>query len=160
MHIKKTKIHGLSPRANYTERATAACRRSDCQLLRIEDATWSAWWIPPAVYSRLNNAHSCLFLNTAFRRLYSVSVFNFFRLQLTQLGLIDRASLCPWKVVFYVKERTIMSRNVIVILIYHRHKPIDSINLLARSGDVMCFLWGTDKPTELSWVLNKRQDDG
>jgi hypothetical protein len=25
------KLHGLSPRANYTERATAACRRSDCQ---------------------------------------------------------------------------------------------------------------------------------
>jgi hypothetical protein len=28
----KTKLHGLSPRANYTDRATAACRRSDCQL--------------------------------------------------------------------------------------------------------------------------------
>jgi hypothetical protein len=36
------KLHGLSPRANYTDRATAACRRSDCQLLRIESATWSA----------------------------------------------------------------------------------------------------------------------
>jgi hypothetical protein len=35
-------LHGLSPRANYTDRATAACRRSDCQLLRIEGATWSA----------------------------------------------------------------------------------------------------------------------
>jgi hypothetical protein len=35
----KTKLHGLSPRANYTDRA---CRRSDCQLLRIEGATWSA----------------------------------------------------------------------------------------------------------------------
>jgi hypothetical protein len=23
-----------------------------------------------------------------------------------------------------------------------------------------CFLWGTDKPIELSWVLNKRQDYG
>jgi hypothetical protein len=34
--IKKTKLHGLSPRANYTDRATAACRGSDCQLLRIE----------------------------------------------------------------------------------------------------------------------------
>jgi hypothetical protein len=33
---KKKKLHGLSPRANYTDRATAACRRSDCQLLRIE----------------------------------------------------------------------------------------------------------------------------
>jgi hypothetical protein len=29
------------PRANYTDRATAACRRSNCQLLRIEGATWS-----------------------------------------------------------------------------------------------------------------------
>jgi hypothetical protein len=44
LKLEKTKIklHGLSPRANYTFRATAACRRSDCQLLRIEDATWSA----------------------------------------------------------------------------------------------------------------------
>jgi hypothetical protein len=38
----KTKLHGLSPRANYTDRATAACRRCDCQLLRIEGATWLA----------------------------------------------------------------------------------------------------------------------
>jgi hypothetical protein len=38
----KTKLHGLSPRANYTDRATAACRRSQCQLLLIEGATWSA----------------------------------------------------------------------------------------------------------------------
>jgi hypothetical protein len=29
---KKTKLHGLSPRANYTDRATTACRRSDCKL--------------------------------------------------------------------------------------------------------------------------------
>jgi hypothetical protein len=36
------KLHGLSPRANYTDRATATCRRSDCQLVRIEGATWSA----------------------------------------------------------------------------------------------------------------------
>jgi hypothetical protein len=35
-------LHGLSPRANYIDRATAACRRSDCQLVRIEGATWSA----------------------------------------------------------------------------------------------------------------------
>jgi hypothetical protein len=45
------KLHGLSPRANYTDRATAACRRSDCQLLRIEGATWSAWRITTAVFS-------------------------------------------------------------------------------------------------------------
>jgi hypothetical protein len=30
--VKKTKLHGLSPRANYTDEATASCRRSDCQL--------------------------------------------------------------------------------------------------------------------------------
>jgi hypothetical protein len=36
------KHHGLSPRANYTDRATAACRRSDCQLLWRKCATWSA----------------------------------------------------------------------------------------------------------------------
>jgi hypothetical protein len=47
----KTKLHDLSPRANYTDRATAACRRSDCQLLRIESATWSAWRIPMGVFS-------------------------------------------------------------------------------------------------------------
>jgi hypothetical protein len=36
-------LHGLSPRAKYTDRATAACRRSDCQLfLQIEVATWSS----------------------------------------------------------------------------------------------------------------------
>jgi hypothetical protein len=39
---KKKKLHGQSPRANYTDRATAACQRSDCQLVRIEGATWSA----------------------------------------------------------------------------------------------------------------------
>jgi hypothetical protein len=31
----KKNLHGMCPRANYTDRATAACRRSDCQLLRI-----------------------------------------------------------------------------------------------------------------------------
>jgi hypothetical protein len=47
----KTKLHGLSPWAYYTARATAACRRSDCQLLRIKFAMWSAWRIPTAVFS-------------------------------------------------------------------------------------------------------------
>jgi hypothetical protein len=47
----KTKLHGLSPRANYTDRATAACRRRDYQILRIEGATWSAWRISTAVFS-------------------------------------------------------------------------------------------------------------
>jgi hypothetical protein len=52
MRINKiNKLHGLGPRVNYTDRATAACRRSDCQLLRIKGATWSAWRIPTAVLS-------------------------------------------------------------------------------------------------------------
>jgi hypothetical protein len=38
----KIKLRGLSPRTNYTDRETAACRRSYCQSLRIEGATWSA----------------------------------------------------------------------------------------------------------------------
>jgi hypothetical protein len=43
----KTKLHGLSPRANYTDRATAAWGRSDCQLVRIDGATWSATLLGP-----------------------------------------------------------------------------------------------------------------
>jgi hypothetical protein len=39
IYLKKIKkLHGLSPRANYTDRATAASRRSNCQLLRIKGA--------------------------------------------------------------------------------------------------------------------------
>jgi hypothetical protein len=40
--FNEKKLHGPSPRANYTNRATAAYRRSDCQLLQIEGAMWSA----------------------------------------------------------------------------------------------------------------------
>jgi hypothetical protein len=36
------KLHGLSPRVNYTNQVTAACRGSECQLLQIEGATWAA----------------------------------------------------------------------------------------------------------------------
>jgi hypothetical protein len=32
---KTNKLRGLNPQANYTDRATAACRRK-CQLLRME----------------------------------------------------------------------------------------------------------------------------
>jgi hypothetical protein len=39
---KTKKLHDLSRRANYTDRETAACQRSDFQLLRIKGATWSA----------------------------------------------------------------------------------------------------------------------
>jgi hypothetical protein len=45
----RNELHGLSPRANYTDRATAASRRSECQLLRIKCATWSAWRIPTVI---------------------------------------------------------------------------------------------------------------
>jgi hypothetical protein len=41
----------FSPQANYTDRATAACWRSHCQLSRIEGVAWSAQRIPPAVNS-------------------------------------------------------------------------------------------------------------
>jgi hypothetical protein len=51
LSLQLLKLHGLSTRANYTDRATAACRRSDCQLLRIEGATWSTWRIPQSVFS-------------------------------------------------------------------------------------------------------------
>jgi hypothetical protein len=37
----KTKLRGLSPRANYTIRATADCRPSLLQILRREGVTWS-----------------------------------------------------------------------------------------------------------------------
>jgi hypothetical protein len=33
---QENKLRGLSPRANYTDRATAACRRSYSQLFRIQ----------------------------------------------------------------------------------------------------------------------------
>jgi hypothetical protein len=47
--LKKKKILGLSPQANYTDLATAACRRSWCQPLRVEGVAWSAQRIPTAV---------------------------------------------------------------------------------------------------------------
>jgi hypothetical protein len=48
---KKKQLRGLSPRANYTDRATVACWWSYCQLLRIKGATRSAWRIPMVVFS-------------------------------------------------------------------------------------------------------------
>jgi hypothetical protein len=47
---KQTKLHGLSPRANYTDREAAACWQSCSQLLRIEGVVWSAQWILMAVF--------------------------------------------------------------------------------------------------------------
>jgi hypothetical protein len=45
----KKKLNCFSPQANYTNRATAACRRSYCQLLRIEGVAWSVQRVPTAV---------------------------------------------------------------------------------------------------------------
>jgi hypothetical protein len=44
------KLRGLSPLENYTNRKTATCRRSWCQLLRIEGAMRLAWRILTAVF--------------------------------------------------------------------------------------------------------------
>jgi hypothetical protein len=41
LQVIQKKFHGLSPRANYTDRATAACRLSDCQLLLQQDTIQS-----------------------------------------------------------------------------------------------------------------------
>jgi hypothetical protein len=43
------KLRGNSQQANYTERATAACRRSQCQHLWIEGVAWTVQRIPTAV---------------------------------------------------------------------------------------------------------------
>jgi hypothetical protein len=43
---KIIKSCGLSTRANYTNQAAVACRRSPCQLLRIVGVAWSARRIP------------------------------------------------------------------------------------------------------------------
>jgi hypothetical protein len=48
---KQNKLRGLSSQANYTDRATAACRGSWFQLLRIEGVAWWAQRIPTAVIS-------------------------------------------------------------------------------------------------------------
>jgi hypothetical protein len=45
----KNKLRGRSPQANYTDRTTAACRRSYCPPLRVEGVAWSAQRIPTAV---------------------------------------------------------------------------------------------------------------
>jgi hypothetical protein len=66
----KTKLHGLSPRANYIDRATAAYRRRDCQL-------FCRWKVPPGQrdgslqpYCRFSRQESLLFYQVA-PQLYS-----------------------------------------------------------------------------------------
>jgi hypothetical protein len=48
-YIKK--LCGLRPQTNCADQATAACRRSWCQLLRIEGVALSAQRTPTAVFS-------------------------------------------------------------------------------------------------------------
>jgi hypothetical protein len=47
--VKKEELRGFGLWENYTDRATAACWRSWCQLLRIEGVAWSAQRIPTVV---------------------------------------------------------------------------------------------------------------
>jgi hypothetical protein len=54
----KTKLHGLSPRANYTDRATAACRRNDCQ--HFEDRGCHAFTRTPAKSISPDDSHKAL----------------------------------------------------------------------------------------------------
>jgi hypothetical protein len=58
----RVKLRGLSPQANYTDRATAACWRSWCQLLRIEGVAWSEQQIPTAVNLGFLDPEPLLFL--------------------------------------------------------------------------------------------------
>jgi hypothetical protein len=48
---KNKKPRDLSPRANYTDRATSVCQQNYCQLLMIVGVAWSAQHIPMAVFS-------------------------------------------------------------------------------------------------------------
>jgi hypothetical protein len=47
----KRDFRGMSPRANCTDRATAACRRSYCQLLQIDGAACSVRQVPTTKFS-------------------------------------------------------------------------------------------------------------
>jgi hypothetical protein len=58
------KLHGLSPRTNYTDRATAACRRSDCQLVQIEGPRVQRD-VSPWPYSRFSRQEPLLFYQVA-----------------------------------------------------------------------------------------------
>jgi hypothetical protein len=62
----ETKLRGFSPQANYTDRATAACRRRWGQLLRIEGVAWSAQQIPTAVNLHFLNPEPLYFHSSCF----------------------------------------------------------------------------------------------
>jgi hypothetical protein len=61
----KKKLRGLSRRANYTDRATAACRRSQCQLLGIEGCCVVSTADPLQPYSRYSRPEELFFLSSS-----------------------------------------------------------------------------------------------
>jgi hypothetical protein len=67
---KKLKLQGLSPRANYTDRATAACRRSDCQLVADRRCHVVSVTDPSGRISRFSRQEPLLFYQVA-PQLYS-----------------------------------------------------------------------------------------
>jgi hypothetical protein len=50
-HFQYINNNNNSRWANYTDRVTATCWRSQCQFLAIDGLAWSAWRIPTAVFS-------------------------------------------------------------------------------------------------------------
>jgi hypothetical protein len=62
---KKRKLRGRSLQANYTDRATAACRRSSCQPLRVEGVAWSVQRIPTVVNLGFLDRSRCFFIQVA-----------------------------------------------------------------------------------------------
>jgi hypothetical protein len=64
-HEKKLKLHGLSTRANYTDRATAACRQSDCQLFADRGCYVVSVTDPYGPYSRFSRQEPLLFYEVA-----------------------------------------------------------------------------------------------
>jgi hypothetical protein len=107
---KKEKLHGRSPRANYTDRATAACRRSDCQLLRIEGATWSARRIPTALFSIFwTGAATFLSSSSCLRSTNSLILFGIWKNY-----LISGRSL-----LLYQFTKRVTKLTVIIIVGYH-----------------------------------------
>jgi hypothetical protein len=75
------------------------------------------------------------------------------QLEVTQFGLEDRASLH----LRTQRQAETESNSVswVPLIMFHQNTETEFV----RSGDIMCFLWDMNKPTKLSWVLNKRKDD-
>jgi hypothetical protein len=65
VQLEEIKLRGRSPQANYTDRATAACRRSWCQPLRVEGVAWSAQRIPTAFNLGLLDGSRYFFIQVA-----------------------------------------------------------------------------------------------